>query len=201
MDFLYLILYACLRLLFLDVETNPGPRRPVPAICRILCSNVWGLDWNLSDLTMASSQHNILLCSETLDSDMSRVGVTGSRFRSPYCAGARCLGPEGWLHTYEMVTHLFRKSKFECGCCEMLIIRVCGVRQNLYVCVQSLPHPDLDDQIFYCLLASMAAVQAEDIRVNLYSTTTNSHGVAAFDFATVSCPTAEPMHIVEHLTS
>ena len=36
MEFLYLICYACLRLLFLDVETNPGPWRPVPAVCRIL---------------------------------------------------------------------------------------------------------------------------------------------------------------------
>ena len=44
----------------------------------------------------------------------------------------------------------------------VLIFMVCIVRQNLYVF--SLYHnPDLDDQIFYCLLASMAAVQAEDI--------------------------------------
>ena len=61
-------------------------------------------------------------------------------------------------------------------------------------------NPNLDDLIFYCLLASMAAVQAEDICASflfvedlnghqqewLGSTTTNSHGVAAFDFATVS---------------
>ena len=59
----------------------------------------------------------------------------------------------------------FRQPKFECGCCEMLFFRVCGVRQNLYV--YSLYHnPDLDDRIFYCLLASMAAVQAEDVRAS-----------------------------------
>ena len=60
-------------------------------------------------------------------------------------------------------------------------------------------NPYLDDRIFYCLLASMAAVQAEDVRVTfmfvgdstghhqewLGSTTTN-HGVAAVDSATVS---------------
>ena len=53
---------------------------------------------------------------------------------------------------------------------------------------------------FYCLLASMAAVQAEDDLASflfvgdlnghhqewLGSMTTNHHGVAAFDFATVS---------------
>ena len=83
----------------------------------------------------------------------------------------------------------FRQPKFECGCCEMFFLMVCGVRQN-----------DLDNRIFDCLLASMAAVPAEDVRVSflfvgdlngdhqewLDSTTTNRHGVAAFDFATVS---------------
>ena len=73
MDFLYFIFYGCLRLRFLDVETNPGPRRPVPAICRILCSNVRGVAGNLSDLTVASSQYDILLCSETLVSDMRHM--------------------------------------------------------------------------------------------------------------------------------
>ena len=34
-DFLYLIFYGCLRLRFLDVETNPGPRHPVPDACRM----------------------------------------------------------------------------------------------------------------------------------------------------------------------
>ena len=61
-------------------------------------------------------------------------------------------------------------------------------------------NPDLDDRIFDCLLTSVAAVHAEDGRASflfvgdlnghhqewLGSTTTNRHGVAAFDFATVS---------------
>ena len=61
-------------------------------------------------------------------------------------------------------------------------------------------NPYIDDQIFDCVLASMAAVQGEDIRASflfvcdlnghhqekLGSTTTNRHGVAAFDFATVA---------------
>ena len=55
------------------METNPGPRRPFPAICRILFSNVRGLPRNLSDLTVASSQYDIMLCSETLVSDMPHV--------------------------------------------------------------------------------------------------------------------------------
>ena len=72
-DFLRLIFYACLRLRFLDVETSPGPRRPVPGVCRILRSNVRGLAGNLSDLTVVSSQYHLLFCSETLVSDMRHV--------------------------------------------------------------------------------------------------------------------------------
>ena len=93
----------------------------------------------------------------------------------------------------------FRQPKFDCGCCEMLVFMVCGVRQNLYV-YSLYRNPDLDDRIFDCLLESMAAVQAEDVRASFFfvgdlngyhqeqlgSTTTNRHGVAALDFATVS---------------
>ena len=54
---------------------------------------------------------------------------------------------------------------FECGCCEMLVFRVCGVRHNLYV-FSLYRNRDLDDQIFDCLLTSMVTVQAEDVRVS-----------------------------------
>ena len=47
----------------------------------------------------------------------------------------------------------------------MLFYRVSGVRQNLYVfslyCI-----PDLDEWIFDCLLTSMAAVKADDVRAS-----------------------------------
>ena len=80
-----------------------------------------------------------------------------------------------------------------------MFFRVCGVRQNLYV-LSLYNNPDRDDRRFDSLLASMAAVQAEDIRASLIfvgdlnghhqewlgSTTTNRHGLAAFDFATGS---------------
>ena len=109
MDFLYLIFYGCLRLQFLDVVTNPGLRHPVPAVCRILCSNVRGLAGNFSDVTVTSSQYDILLCSEILVSDMRHVSeVLGPVLSTlPCCVGARCLGPMGWLHTFEMVMEHF----------------------------------------------------------------------------------------------
>ena len=114
---------------FLDVETNPGPRRPVPAVCRILCSNLRGLAGNLSDLTMASSQYDILFCSEILVSDMphmrhvSELLVPGfgcpvllCRSKMPRARGMAAYVRDG--------NGAFRQSKFECGCCEMLVFRV-----------------------------------------------------------------------------
>ena len=60
------MLATCQELQFPDVETNQGPCRPAPGDCRILCSNVRGISKNLSDVTVALSQYDLLLCSETL---------------------------------------------------------------------------------------------------------------------------------------
>ena len=63
-----------------------------------------GLAGNLSDLTVALSQYDILLCSETLVSDMHHVSellVLGFGYPVLLCPDG-CLGPEGWRHTYEM---------------------------------------------------------------------------------------------------
>ena len=62
-----------MRLWFLDVLTNHGPRCPVLAVYRKLGSNLWGLAGNLSDPTVASSQYDILLCSQTVVSDIRHV--------------------------------------------------------------------------------------------------------------------------------
>ena len=124
--------YACLRLRFLDVETNPGPRRPVPTVCRLLCSNIRSLAGNLSDLTVASSRYYILLCSETLVSDMPHVSellvpgfgrpVLLCRGRMPRARGMAAYVRDGY--------GTFRQPKFECDCCEIVVFRVCGARQN-----------------------------------------------------------------------
>ena len=47
----------------------------------------------------------------------------------------------------------------------MLVFRVCGVKQNLYM-YSLYRNPDLDERILDCLLVSMAAVQAEDVRAS-----------------------------------
>ena len=58
---------------FVDVETNLGPWCPILTVCRLLCNNVRGFAGNLSDLAMALSRYDILLCSETLVSDMCHM--------------------------------------------------------------------------------------------------------------------------------
>ena len=63
----------CNQLYGLQVSIISFTRRPAPAVCKILCSNVVGLSRNLSDLTVASSQFDILLCSETFVSNMRHV--------------------------------------------------------------------------------------------------------------------------------
>ena len=91
------------------MKTNPDLRRPVPDVCRILCSNMRGLAGNLGDLTVASSQYYILLGSEILISDMRHVSeflVTGFG-RPVLLCGPRCLGPERSPHKFEMVTEHF----------------------------------------------------------------------------------------------
>ena len=71
-ELLYLIFYSCLRLRFLDVGLTLA-RGILFLLSAEYSSNVRGLAGNLSDLTMASSQYDILLCSETFVSDMCHV--------------------------------------------------------------------------------------------------------------------------------
>ena len=142
-------------------------RRPAPTVCRLLCSNVRGLARNLSDLTMASSQYDILLCSETLVSDLRQVSeLLVPRFGRPVllCQG-RMPRARGMAAYIRDGYGAFRQPKFDCGCCEMLVFRVCGARQNLYV-FSLYRNPDLDDLIFDCILTSVAAVQAEDVHAS-----------------------------------
>ena len=49
----------------------------------------------------------------------------------------------------------FRQPKFECGCCEMLVFRVCCARQNYVFSLYR--NPDLDDWIYDCLLTGSCA--------------------------------------------
>ena len=96
---------------------------------------------NHSDLSVASFQYDILLCSETFFSDMryvSEILVVGFDRPVLLCWG-KMPRTRGMAAYVRGGYRAFCQPKFECGCCEMLVFRVCGVRQNL--CVQSLLQP------------------------------------------------------------
>ena len=66
---------------------------------------------NLSDLAVASSQYDILLCSEILVSDLRHVSdLLVSGFGRPVCLC--CLVPVGWRHMYEMDMEYFANQNF-----------------------------------------------------------------------------------------
>ena len=94
-----------------------------------------GLSKNLSDVTVASSQYDLLLCSETLVSDRRHI----SEFLVPGFGRPVFLCRDGMPQAHGMAAYVrdgygaFRQPKFECGCCEMLVFRVCAARQNFYV--------------------------------------------------------------------
>ena len=124
MNFLYLILHACLRLRFLDVKTNPGRRHLVSTVCRLPCSNVLALPGTLLTsvlalltlLTSVSVWHTVVLWDFGLRY-ASCVGVAGSRIwwhclvvPGQDASGSRDRGIYGY--------GAFHQPKFECGCCE-----------------------------------------------------------------------------------
>ena len=107
-----------------------------------LRSNVRGLAGNLSDLTMASSRYDILMCSETLVSDMDHVSellVPGFGRPALLCQG-RMPRARGVAAVYVRDGYgAFPQPKFECGCCECSFWRLRG--ETEVICVQSLPQP------------------------------------------------------------
>ena len=124
------------------METNPAPQRPLPAVCRLLCSNVRGLAENLSDLTVASSGYDILLCSETLVSDMRHVSellVPGFGRPVLECRG-RMSRAHGKAATYEMDIEHFANPSLSVVVAKCWFLRFV-VRDRTYMCCSLLPQP------------------------------------------------------------
>ena len=59
-----------------------------------------------------------------------------------------------------------RQPKFGCGCCGMLVFRVCGARYNFYVFIFTATL-NLMTGFMSVLLTSMSAVLAEDVHASL----------------------------------
>ena len=183
-----------------DVERNPGPR--VDPGVGILYANIRGLFANLNELTVASAEFDVLVCSETLVSNrrhLSELRIPGFlgpqqklRGSIPDALGLAVYVREG--------CKVFRQSKFECNCHESVVVRVCGNVHNFYV-FGFYRNPHHNDSIYDCLLLAMAKVQEMDRKAafvfvgdaNAHHTEwlrsvtpTDGHGKAALDFCNLS---------------
>lgn len=195
-------LFLLILMLSGDIERNPGPVRPRFRQCRLLYCNIRGLHANIQDLTVASRQYDILLCSETLVSNMrhsSELLITG--FKKPIMlkrdAIPRARGMAVYIRTEYPASH---KSCYQCGCHEIQVIKVCGRHNNFYLC-SIYRNPDMDDSIFDCLLTIMAKIQEDDRKASFVFvgdfnahhrewlssiSPTDRHGLRALDFASES---------------
>ena len=98
-----------------------------------MLQNVLGLAGNRCNLTVASSQYDILLCSEILVSHMRHVSeILVPGFGHPVLCRGKMPRARGMAAYIRDGYGAFRQPKFECGCCELVVFMVCGVRQNLY---------------------------------------------------------------------
>ena len=107
-----------------------------------------GLAGNLSDLTVASSQYDILLCSETLVSDIRQVSeLLFPGFGHPVLLCQGKIPQARGMAAYVRDGYGASRNPNLSVVVEMLIFRVCGVRQNLYV-YNLYRNPDLYAPIF-----------------------------------------------------
>ena len=176
----------------------------------MLFANVRGLRTNLPDLCVRARQCDVVLCSETKVSDRHVAELRIPGFGSP--AQIRCGDlPEarGLIAYVRDGFAAHRQRTYECGCCEMLVIRVCGGRQNFYV-FAVYRNPNLDDHIYDCLIDSMARIESVDGRaafvfvgdLNAHHQewqfpVTNPHGRMAMEF-TISSGCTQLVHEPTH---
>ena len=181
-----------------DVELNPGPAHPRQRKCRLMYSNIRGLNANIKDLTGFSKSHDILFCSETLVSHMRHVSellIPG--FQKPILLRRDAMPRARGMAVYIRNGYSASKTSYACVCHEMQVMKVCGKHNNFYL-FSVYRNPDLDDAIFDCLLLAMAKVQENDRKaafvfvgdLNAHHrqwlssvSPTDCHGIRAYDFA------------------
>ena len=185
-----------------DVEVNPGPTFCRRRQCRMLSSNIHGLHANLNNLIVSSRQFEILFCSKTLVSNLrSPKELLIPGFKQPHLLKwndkRRGQGMAAYIRKGFSAS---RKPDYECDCHDVLVLKVCDKHSNFYL-FSIYRNPDADDEIFDCLLNSMASIQENDRKaaflfvgdfnahhrkwLNSVSPT-DCHGLRAIDFSTES---------------
>ena len=177
MGSMHLIYYAFPKLQFPDVETITDPWRSVPAVRRILYSKVRGLSCNLSELTEASSPCEIQWCSEICVSDIY-VTRRSCWFQGlvvlSCCAGAGWLGPQGWLHRWELDIEHDANPNVRVAAMKLWLSWFVARDRNFVCLVLTAAWPRWPE--FDCFLTSMAALQPEDVHASfLFVCDLNGH--------------------------
>ena len=193
-----------------DIHENPGPKREFS----ILYTNIRGLSANINDLRAASTKYDLLLCSETIVSDFRHNSeLRISQFNKPLHIRRNALPRARGMCAYVRSGFTaIRQREAECGCHEVMVMRVCSRYSNIYV-YSCYRNPDLDDSIYDCLKESMATVQERDRKAcfvflgdfNAHHrewlnsrSATDRHGLAAYSFVNETGCTqlvTEPTHV------
>ena len=149
-----------------------------------------------------SMPFDLIFCSETLVSNFGH----SSEFLLPGFSKPLLLRRNAIPRARGMALYIksgfsaTRFNKFECGCHEVMVVRVCSRFHNFYI-FSLYRNPDLDDTIYDCLLSSMAEIQSLDYKSSFLFlgdfnahhrewlssvSPTNCHGHAVHDFADLS---------------
>ena len=197
-----------------DVEVNPGPTFCRSRQCRMLYSNIRGLHANLKDLIVSSRQFDISFCSETLVSNLrSPKELLISGFKQPHLLKRNDRRKGQGMPAYiRKGLPASRKPDYECDCHEVLVLKVCDKHSNFYL-FSIYRNPDANDEIFDCLLNSMAFIQENDRKAaflfvgdfNVHHrewlnsvSPTDCHGLRAIDFSTESgCDQLRLVHTLD----
>ena len=196
----YNFCYIFIDLLLLcgDIHPNPGPKK----FFKCMYANVRGLRANLDDLCLASSNCDMVFCSETLVSEHRHVSeILMPNFRRPILLRCGSIPRARGLAVYIRSSFsASRVQRFECGCHEFIIIKVCSRFNNFYL-FPSYRNPDLDGSIYECLLNSMASIQEVDNKASFIFvgdfnahhrewlgsvSPTDAHGYDALNFSNLS---------------
>ena len=131
----FYVFYFILKLLLLragDVHPNPGPRSH---FLKALYMNIRGLKANLQDVAIASSQYDLVFCSETLVSNYrhsSELLMPG--FKKPILLRRNAIPRAQGMCVYIHSTCTASRAKnFECGCHELITIKICSRFNNFYI--------------------------------------------------------------------
>lgn len=183
-----------------DIHPNPGP--PQTQHARVLCANIRGLKGNLNDLSLTSTNYDVLCCSETLVSEMRHISeLLIPNFKKPILFRRNSIPRAQGMCVYiRSGFNACRLTSIECKCHEIILLKITSKYNNFYL-FSVYRNPDLDNSIYDCLLTAMATVQSSDRKAvfvfmgdfNAHHTEwlesispTDQHGRAALDFATLS---------------